>query len=127
MSNALPKGTSDSAINTMKNLITQVYNKCPNTRIAAGGYSQGSAVAAGAISTLSKDIQNRIDAVVFFGYTKNQQNRKQIPNFPSDKLKIFCNTGDMVCTGTLIITAAHLTYGTKTGQAVNFIKSKVKA
>lgn len=127
MSNALPKGTSDSAINTMKKLITDVYNKCPNARIAAGGYSQGSAVAAGAISTLSKDIQDRIDAVVFFGYTKNLQNKQQIPNFPKDKLKIFCNTGDMVCTGTLVITVAHLTYGTKTSAAVSFIKSKVKA
>lgn len=126
-SNMLPKGTSDRAIATMKKLIEDIAAKCPETRIAAGGYSQGSAVATGALSTLSKDVQDRVDAAVFFGYTKNRQNRGAVPNFPSDKLKVFCNAGDAVCTGTLMITFAHLTYGSKTDDAVNFIKSKVKA
>lgn len=88
--------------------------------------SRGSAVISNAIERVSDAVKNRIDAVVFFGYTKNLQNLGRIPDFPRSKLKVFCNVGDLVCDGTLIITAAHLTYGLKTGDAVDFIVSKVQ-
>lgn len=42
---------------------------------------------------------------------KNRQNDGQIPEYPSDRLEVFCNSGDLVCNGQLAITAAHLAYG----------------
>ncbi len=59
---------------------------------------------------------------------QNQQNGGKIPNYPTDRTKIFCNVGDLVCSGTLIITAAHLTYGTAAATtAPQFLLSKINA
>ncbi|TGZ83585.1 hypothetical protein EX30DRAFT_361640 [Ascodesmis nigricans] len=124
-SNFLPDGTLPSAITTMQNLLTKAANDCPNAKIAAGGYSQGTAVTAGAISRLPANIRNRIGAVVLFGYTKNLQNRGGIPNFPSNKLKVYCAVGDLVCTGTLIITLSHFTYLNDASGAVTFIANRL--
>jgi len=65
---------------------------------------------AGAISGLTTTVQNQIKGVVLFGYTKNQQNAGKIPNFPSSKTAIYCNEGDLVCEGTLIVQPTHLQY-----------------
>ena len=65
---------------------------------------------AGAISGLTTTVQNQIKGVALFGYTKNQQNNGQIPNFPPAKTAIYCNQGDLVCSGTLIVAAPHLQY-----------------
>jgi len=126
-SNFLPEGSNNPAIRQMREDITKIHTKCPETRIAAGGYSQGSALAASAIEGLSDEIKDKIDAVVFFGYTKNLQNRGVIPKFPKEKLLVICNVGDMVCTGTLVITIAHLTYAADVNKAVNFIAKNIKA
>lgn len=68
VSNFLPDGTLQSAINTMADLIQRAANECPNAKIAAGGYSQGTAVTAGAISKLPAAVRDRVGAVVLFGY-----------------------------------------------------------
>lgn len=63
---------------------------------------------------------------MLFGYTQNQQNNGGIPNYPSDRLEVFCAVGDLVCDGTLIITAAHLSYGDEAaGEAPRFLASKI--
>ncbi|KAK1499582.1 cutinase [Colletotrichum cuscutae] len=98
-SNFLPEGTSTVAINEAKRLFTLANTKCPNSAVVAGGYSQGTAVMASSISTLSSTIQNQIKGVVLFGYTKNLQNLGRIPNFPSSKLSVYCNVADAVCYG----------------------------
>jgi hypothetical protein len=36
--NFLPLGSSERSINEMARLLTDIANKCPNARIAAGGY-----------------------------------------------------------------------------------------
>jgi len=88
--------------------------------------SQGAALAAAAISDLDATVRNKVVGTVLFGYTKNQQNRGAIPNYPSDRLKVFCATGDLVCTGTLTITAAHLSYGDEArDEAPEFLISKI--
>lgn len=92
--------------------------------------SQGTAVMASSISTLSSTIQNQIKGVVLFGYTKNLQNLGRIPNFPSSKLSVYCDVADAVCygkpasqssktsekpltrLGTLFILPAHFLYQT---------------
>ncbi|KAL2131192.1 hypothetical protein VTI74DRAFT_5418 [Chaetomium olivicolor] len=108
--NFLPAGTSRAAINEAKRLITMANQKCPNAAIVTGGYSQGTAVIAGALSELPAAIQNQVKGAVLFGYTKNLQNGGRIPNFPADKTKVYCAVGDMVCWGTLFIMPSHFWY-----------------
>ena len=67
------------------------------------------------VQKLDGDIKSKVKGVVLFGFTRNLQDHGQIPDYPKDQVKVFCAPGDMVCTGTLIITAAHLTYGGDAG------------
>lgn len=108
--NFLPAGTSRAAINEAKRLFTLANQKCPNAAIVAGGYSQGTAVVASAVGELSASIRDQVKGVVLFGYTKNLQNAGRIPNFPSDRTKVYCSVADAVCWGTLFILPAHFLY-----------------
>jgi cutinase len=49
------------------------------------------------ISALPADIKSKLVAGVLFGDTLNQRNKHQIPNFPADRVKEFCYTGDGIC------------------------------
>ncbi|KAH8174946.1 cutinase domain-containing protein [Sarocladium implicatum] len=108
--NALPAGTTRAAIDEAKRMFVMANTKCPNAKVVSGGYSQGTAVIFNAVSELDTTIQNQIKGVVLFGYTKNRQNNGRIPNFPAEKTKVYCNTTDAVCNGSLYITPAHFAY-----------------
>lgn len=83
---------------------------------------------AAALTDATATVRNQVFGTVLFGYTQNQQNRGGIPNYPSDRLEVFCAVGDLVCDGTLIITAAHLSYGDEAaGEAPRFLASKIGA
>lgn len=123
--NFLPLGTSISNINEMIRLVTDIATNCPTSRIALGGYSQGAALTARTVERLPQNIKDRIDAVVLFGYTLNQQLNGGIPGFPADKTLVICNFGDLVCHGTLTIMPAHLAYGPKVDDAVSYIYNKI--
>jgi len=53
------------------------------------------------------------------------QDNNQIPNFPANKVKIICQPGDLVCFGTLTITAAHLTYGQRANEGAAFLTQQI--
>lgn len=91
-------------------------------------HSQGAALIAGSVSRLSATVRAQVKGVVLFGYTQNQQNNGGIPNYPQANLKVYCAPGDLVCDGTLTITAAHLSYGDEAaGDAPRFLQSKIGA
>jgi cutinase len=126
--NLWPDGSQPSAINEMKRLLQMANDKCPNAKIVAGGYSQGAALAAAAIRDISASIRNKIVGTILFGYTKNQQNNGQIVNYPSNRLRVFCNQGDLVCEGTLIVAPPHLNYNDVASNAgPNFLVSSIRA
>jgi len=108
--NALPAGTTEGAIKEAVKMFTETSTKCPNTIIVAGGYSQGTAVMMNAVKGLPEDIKNKVAGVVLFGYTKNAQTKSSIPNYPKEKVKVFCSSGDGVCGGTLLVTIGHFSY-----------------
>ncbi|KAK1724526.1 hypothetical protein CaCOL14_000447 [Colletotrichum acutatum] len=123
--NFLPGGADPVGVDEMKRLLTDAANKCGKSKIVAGGYSQGAATAHRAIEKLPDSAKGKILGVVTYGDTQNQQDKGQIPNFPKDKLKLICNEGDKVCTGTLEITPAHLDYERHVPEAVDFLTEKI--
>ncbi|KAK5788397.1 hypothetical protein VI817_009355 [Penicillium citrinum] len=147
--NFLPDNTAPQDVQAAVDVFDKCNTKCPNAKIVAGGYryihsfppylprlavilstvskySQGSAVIDNAIQKLDSDVVDKVKGVVLFGFTRNLQDQGRIPNYPKDQTKVYCAVGDMVCDGTLIITAAHLTYGMNADDAASFLASKVK-
>ncbi|KAF1922367.1 carbohydrate esterase family 5 protein [Didymella exigua CBS 183.55] len=126
--NLLSRGTSAAAIAEGVRLLNLANSKCPNSKTVTGGYSQGSALIAAALTDVTAAVRNQAIGTVLFGYTQNKQNDGGIPNYPSDRLKVFCADGDLVCDGTLLITSAHFSYDDDAANAgPAFLESKIGA
>ena len=105
-------------------MFNMANEKCPDASVVAGGYSQGTAVIAGSLGEV--DAKDQVKGVVLFGYTKNQQNDEQIPDYPKEQTKIFCNTGDAVCKGSLSVQPAHFAYTqAASGEAPKFLIDQI--
>jgi len=63
--------------------------KCPQTKFALGGHSQGGAVTVQAISKLGPEVLSKVVAVTMFG-------SPACPLQVADRCKSFCNKGDGV-------------------------------
>ncbi|KAI1851322.1 hypothetical protein JX265_000444 [Neoarthrinium moseri] len=125
--NFLPGGADLAGISLMTSLLTRAATQCPNSKIVAGGYSQGAAMTHRAVEQLSSSVISRIAGIVLFGDTQYEQENGRIRNYPTQNTKIYCALGDLVCDGTLIITAAHLTYGADASDAARFLVSRINA
>lgn len=125
--NALPGGADPAGIREMSDLLVQANVDCPTSKIVVGGYSQGAALVHRAVEDQPQAIKDQIVAAITYGDTQNLQDRGQIPNFPKDKTLVICNTGDLVCSGSLIIAAPHLAYRGRVDEAVEFMLSKINA
>ncbi|KAH7116701.1 cutinase-domain-containing protein [Dendryphion nanum] len=124
--NALPGGTDNRSKQLMQDTINAMASQCPESTIVVGGYSQGAAVCHRAIEELDPAVQNQIAGVVLYGDTQKQQDNDQIPNFPANKVQIICQTGDLVCRGSLTILPAHLTYGARADEGVAFLTQQIQ-
>ncbi|KZM21488.1 Cutinase [Ascochyta rabiei] len=124
--NVIPGGTDTASKKLMQDTLKSMAQKCPDSIIVAGGYSQGAAVNHRAIEELDASVQDQIAGVVLYGDTQKQQDRNQIPNFPADKVKIICQPGDAVCQGALVVLPAHLTYGSRADEGADFLIQQVK-
>ncbi|KAF4210601.1 hypothetical protein CNMCM8980_003614 [Aspergillus fumigatiaffinis] len=124
--NFLSQNTDQASIDAATDMFDLANTKCPNTKIVAGGYSQGSAVIDNSIQALDSDLKAKVKGVVLFGFTRNVVDKGQIPGYPKDQTKIYCAVGDLVCDNTLIITTAHLSYGADADDAAKFLASKVQ-
>ncbi|KAH7392485.1 cutinase precursor [Pyrenochaeta sp. MPI-SDFR-AT-0127] len=124
--NSLPGGTDAASKNLLKSTLESMAQQCPNSVIVSGGYSQGAAVNHRAIEELDAGVQDQIAGVVLYGDTQKQQDNDQIPNFPTDKVRIICQAGDAVCRGRLVVLPAHLTYGQRADEGVEFLTTQIQ-
>jgi cutinase len=108
--NTQPKGTDAQSIAEAKSVIETAMTNCPKARVVMAGYSQGSAVISQAVQMMAPADKAKVDAVVFYGYTKNKQANGMLPGYPDQQLKVFCRQDDGVCGGKLQVTAGHLAY-----------------
>lgn len=123
--NFLPSGGDPKGVRDMTAKIQQAA-QCGDSIIVAGGYSQGAAITHETIEGLSPDIVAKIAGVITFGDTQKLQSRGRIQGLPEEKLKIICALGDLVCSGTLIITASHLLYNLDAGDAADFLAQRIR-
>jgi cutinase len=122
----LPGGTDAISKRMFQTTLKDMSAKCPDSVIVAGGYSQGAAVNHRAIEELDAGVKDQIAGVVLYGDTQKLQDRNQIKNFPAEKVKIICQPGDAVCLGTLAVLPAHLTYGVRANEGIDFLVQQIK-
>ena len=60
-------------------------------------------------------------AVVLFG---DPFNGRPVGNVPASKVKTFCNSGDNICDGGVLVLYPHLTYRNDADAAAAFVRSK---
>lgn len=123
--NIQPGGCDPDDAKDMAALITQAATQCPNAQLVVSGFSQGAAMVHRSVEQLDASVAARIVAGVTYGDTQRQQDDGLIPSLGADRTHIICHDGDLVCEGTLIITAAHDGYENEAPEAVEFIVSKL--
>ncbi|KAF2669718.1 cutinase-domain-containing protein [Microthyrium microscopicum] len=129
LDNISAKGTSATAVREATSMFTKAVEKCPNSQIVFGGFSQGTAVMHGTVGALPANIKAKIVGGALFGDTRNTQDKSQVPNFPKEKVHVYCDKSDGVCWGTLNVTNGHFVYATdgSAEQGLAFLKGKIDA
>lgn len=127
LTNLILGGTDPLSISIATKVFNQAHSQCPKSIIVAGGYSQGAALMHRTISRLPSEIKDQIAAVVTYGDTQNALDLGAIPNFPRNKVKVFCNIDDGVCGGALLVNAGHLSYLGSIQPGAQFLAQGIQA
>jgi cutinase len=127
--NASPARTDTKSMQKGVDAFEKAYKACPKGAIVAGGYSQGAAVMHNVIgSKLNAQVKGRIAGVALFGDTRNKQDNGHIPNFAKDRSKVWCNSNDGVCGGSLNVNAGHMSYSSsQINEAASYLAKMVKS
>ncbi|KAI0521704.1 carbohydrate esterase family 5 protein [Xylaria bambusicola] len=125
LDNIRPQGCDPADAEDFKDLITKAATDCPNSKLVLSGYSQGAALVHAAAKMLSASVASKVAAAVTYGDTRKKQDGGVVPNIDPSRSLILCHDGDLVCSGTLIVTDNHYDYDDLAGTAVSFIASKV--
>lgn len=123
--NSSPQRTDQASINKG----VEAFKDAKDCKvIVAGGYSQGAAVMHNVISkSLDAGIKGKIAGVALFGDTRNKQDNSHIPNFPTERSRVWCNKNDGVCGGALNVNGGHLSYGSdQINQAAEYLAKLAK-
>ncbi|RGP78906.1 cutinase [Fusarium longipes] len=107
---------------TMATLISRAASQCPSTKIIISGYSQGAQLVHNAAGMLSASVANRVTAAVTFGDPKQNE---AFGTIPSSRTRVYCRSGDNICTGGIIITPAHSQYQQDAPAAAQWIAARV--
>ncbi|KAL8336668.1 hypothetical protein RB601_008247 [Gaeumannomyces tritici] len=104
---------------TMANLVLQVKQKCPQTKLILSGYSQGGQLVHNAAKILGpQGMISAVSAAVTFG---DPYNSAPVPGLPSGDTMIFCHNGDDICKGGEQLFDPHFTYNRDAGKAADFV------
>ncbi|KAF4630176.1 hypothetical protein G7Y89_g7964 [Cudoniella acicularis] len=115
------EGGDPQGSQTMANLITQTFSKCPNTNIVMSGYSQGGQLVHNAANILPAKTMVQVSSVIIFG---DPDNGKAVTNVAASKTLVICHAGDNICAGGDLILLPHLTYSHNAEQAATFAAAR---
>ncbi|KAH0430089.1 cutinase-2 [Colletotrichum camelliae] len=111
-------------------LVRGYMDKCPDASVLIGGYSQGAAMLSRIIDRLEQEYRDRIAGAVTFGSTMQVYDKGTIPLLPPDKVRMFCNKYDPVCsTGIPLgaVMSAHRNYRPLAKEAAEFLVKMLAA
>ncbi|KAK8231948.1 cutinase [Phyllosticta capitalensis] len=104
--------------NMMAQMVKATVKSCPKSKVAMVGYSQGGQLVHNAAAELDASTAARVSSAVIFG---DPDFPKPIPKIAENKQKVFCAKGDAICQGQALILPPHLSYGSDTPAAAEFI------
>ncbi|EKD18956.1 uncharacterized protein L3040_001496 [Drepanopeziza brunnea f. sp. 'multigermtubi'] len=102
----------------MANLVEEVLSRCPDTKVTLSGWSQGAQLVHNAAELLKPETAAKVSSAITFGDPKNGEPFGQIPQ---SRTTIYCNDGDYICEGSIILTDAHSTYEQDATAAAQFV------
>jgi cutinase len=80
------------------------------------------------VAKLDAGLKSKVAGVALFGDTRNKQDGGHIPNFPTQKSRVWCNPSDGVCGGGLNVNAGHLSYSSsQINEAANWLARLAKS
>ncbi|PPJ50684.1 hypothetical protein CBER1_07704 [Cercospora berteroae] len=125
--NILPEGTTSGAWDEAIRLFNLARSKCPNSKVVAGGYSQGAAVITASVRRLPAASKTNLAGIVMFGSTRTDEEGGRIPGYPAANTLNICASNDGVCDGGLDVSPGHSAYADDVPTAVSFLRGRVTA